>query len=139
MLDWLHDHQGLLWTLGAASVAVFIASLVIIPALVVRIRPDYFAHEARPQRRWSNQRPYVRYAIVLGKNLLGVILVLTGITLLILPGPGLLTLLVGLFLIDFPGKYSFEKWVISRRYVHGPINWLRTHRDRMPLQPSHEN
>ena len=139
MLDWLYDHQSLLWTLGAASVAVFIASLVIIPALVVRIRPDYFTHELRPPRRWSNQHPYVRYAIVVGKNLLGVILVLTGVTLLILPGPGLLTLLVGLFLIDFPGKYRFEKWVVSRRYVRGPINWLRTHRDRVPLQPSGGN
>lgn len=134
MFEWIDDHQALVWTVGSASVAIFIASLLIIPALVVRIPPDYFTHETRPPSPWANQHPFVRLAILVGKNLLGGVLMLAGIAMLVLPGQGLLTLLVGFFLVDFPGKYRFEKWLIAQRYILRPINWLRNRRGRMPLR-----
>ena len=59
---------------------------------------------------------------------------LAGIAMLVLPGQGLLTLLVGFLLIDFPGKYRFEKWLVARRWVLQPINWLRLRRHQMPLR-----
>ena len=49
MFEWMKDYQGLLWTVFIASVVIFIASLFVIPALVVRIKPDYFA--AKSARR----------------------------------------------------------------------------------------
>jgi hypothetical protein len=134
MLHWLQDHQGLLWLSGVASVIIFAASLIIIPALVVRIRPDYFAHQRRPPSRWDNQHQSVRIAMIIAKNVLGVVLMVAGIAMLVLPGQGMLTLLIGFMLMDFPGKYRFEKWLIGRRYVAGPINWLRRRRGRGPLQ-----
>lgn len=121
-----------------ASIAIFIASLLIIPAVVVRIRPDYFTHEARPPSPWANEHPVVRLAILVGKNFLGGVLMLAGLAMLVLPGQGLLTLFVGFFLVDFPGKYTFEKWLIARRYVSRPINWLRNRRGRMPLRVTRE-
>jgi hypothetical protein len=45
----------------------------------------------------------------------------------------LLTLLVGVFLLDFPGKYAFEKWLVGRPGVLRMINWLRRRRGRPPL------
>jgi hypothetical protein len=53
---------------------------------------------------------------------------------LVLPGQGLITLFVGFFLIDFPGKYRFEKWLIRRKAVHRPINWLRRKSGREALE-----
>jgi hypothetical protein len=136
MLEWIKDHQGLLWIAGAASIAVFIASILLIPALVVRIRPDYFTHDERPPSPWADLHPILRVAIIAAKNLLGGILILAGIAMLLLPGQGLLTLLVGFFLIDFPRKYSLEKWLMSRKQVRRPINWLRKRHRRPPLQVS---
>ena len=134
MLDWLADHQTLLWVTGAVSVALFVASIVVIPPLIVRIRPDYFAHAVRPRSRWADQKRFVRLSIVVGKNVLGGVLMIAGLAMLVLPGQGLLTLFVGFLLIDFPGKYGLEKWLIGRRYILGPINWLRTRRNRQPLE-----
>lgn len=134
MLDWMGDHRALLWLTGAASVALFVASILIIPPLIVRIRPDYFAHAQRPPSRWAQRRRFVRVSIQVGKNLLGGLLMIAGLAMLVLPGQGLLTLFVGFLLLDFPGKYRLEKWLIRRRYILGPINWLRARRNRPPLQ-----
>lgn len=128
------DHRALLWFTGAASVALFIASILIIPPLVVRIQPDYFAHPERPQSPWAQRMRFVRISILIGKNLLGGLMMIAGLAMLVLPGQGLLTLFVGFLLIDFPGKYRLEKWLIRRRYILGPINWLRLRRHRPPLQ-----
>jgi hypothetical protein len=134
MFQWIGDHKELLWISGTASAAIFLASLLIIPALIVRIRPDYFAHAVRPPSPWARHHPIVRLGIAVGTNLLGALLLLAGLAMLVLPGQGLLTLFVGFFLIDFPGKYRFEKWLIARPAVIRPINWLRKRRGRLPLE-----
>ncbi len=134
MFDWMADHRELLWYTGAASLALFVASLLIVPPLIVRIRPDYFAHAVRPPSGWEQQQPLVRLAILVGKNVLGGVLLIAGLAMLVLPGQGLLTLFVGFLLIDFPGKYRLEQWLVRRRYILGPINWLRRRRHRPPLQ-----
>jgi hypothetical protein len=138
MLEWTQDHQAILWTLGAASFVVFIGSLLVMPALVVRIPADYFAHARRPPSRWADQHPLVRQIMRVGKNVLGCVFVLAGLAMLVLPGQGLLTLLVGFLLLDFPRKYQFEKWLLRRRYVLRPINWLRHRAGRQPLQIAKE-
>jgi hypothetical protein len=134
MSEWTLDHQVILWTLGAASVVVFLGSLLVMPAIAVRIRADYFTHDERPPSRWADQHPLVRQMLRIGKNALGYVFVLAGIAMLVLPGQGLLTLLVGFLMVDFPGKYRFEKWLVGRRYVLRPINWLRRRARRSPLQ-----
>jgi hypothetical protein len=134
MSEWVREHQGLIWTLGSASIAMVIASLLVIPALIIRIPPDYFTYKIRPPNAWANRHPVIRVAIVGGKNLLGGILALAGIIMFALPGQGLLTLLVGVFLLDFPGKYKFEKWLITRPRILNTINWLRKRRGRQPLK-----
>lgn len=134
MFEWMKDHPVLVWGLVGASVAVFVGSLLLMPPLVARIRPDYFAHERRPRNRWPDRHPIVPVLWRAGKNLLGAVFVLAGIAMLVLPGQGLLTILVGVLLIDFPGKYRFEKWLVRRRFVLRPINWLRRRAGREPLQ-----
>ena len=134
MLEWLDDHKTLLYWLSGASAVLLIASIFIIPAVVARVSPDYFAHDERPQRSWINLPPPVRVIIHIGKNLLGAILMITGLAMLALPGPGLITLLVGFALLDFPGKYRFERWLVARPAIHRPINWLRKRSRRPPLE-----
>ena len=43
---------------------------------------------------------------------------------LVAPGQGLLTMVVGLLLVDFPGKYRLERWLVTRQQVWRSINWL---------------
>lgn len=136
MLNWFEEHQTLVWILTGSSIAVLIASMILIPWVVARIRPDYFAHDKRLDASYINLPQPVRVTIIVGKNVLGVILMIAGLAMLVLPGQGLITLFIGFFLIDFPGKYRFEKWLIRRRAVHRPINWLRRRSGRGPLELS---
>jgi len=122
-----------MWTIGIASAAMFLASLLIMPAIIVRIRADYFAHERRPPALWADQHPAIRLSLHVAKNMLGAILLVAGIAMLALPGQGLLTIIIGFFLIDFPGKYRFERWLVSKPVIHRPLNWLRHRRGREPL------
>ena len=134
MLQWIREHDGLLWSLGGTSLAILIAGVVVIPALVVRIPPDYFMHEKRELPAWVNRRPFIKFLVVAGKNILGGVLILASIAGFLLPGLGVVTLVIGLFLVDFPGKYRFMKWLIGRRFIHGPVNRLRKRRGGEPIQ-----
>jgi hypothetical protein len=37
-------------------------------------------------------------------------------------------------LIDFPGKFRFERWLVAREPVRQSINWLRNRAGRPPLE-----
>ena len=69
------------------------------------------------------------------KNLLGVILVLLGILMSIpgVPGQGLLTILLGIILLDFPGKRSLEQKLVSQPMILQKINRLRHKFSKPPL------
>jgi len=134
MFEWMQDHPGVVWSFVVASIVVFLGSALVMPALAVRIPADYFAHHRRPPGRWADQHPAIRLVIHIVKNVLGGLFMLAGAAMLFLPGQGLLTLLIGFLILDFPGKYGFDKWLIRRRPVHRSINWLRRQRGREPLR-----
>ena len=60
---------------------------------------------------------------------LGALLSLPGI-----PGQGLLTILIGLILLDFPGKRGLERRLVSRPSVLAAINRLRARFGRPAME-----
>lgn len=136
MLDWIQEHRAILFWLTAASVVVFFASLVIVPAVIIRLPDDYFLHRRRAGRAnpWAAHHPIARASLRVAKNLVGCVLALAGLLMLVLPGQGLLTLAIGILMLDFPGKYRLERWFVSRPAVRRPINWLRARAGRPPLR-----
>jgi UPF0716 family protein affecting phage T7 exclusion len=82
------------------------------------------------------QSPVSRAAYTIGKNLLGAVLVVVGIVLSLpgVPGQGLLTVLVGVLLLDVPGKRRLELAIVRRPAVLRTINRLRRRFGRKPLQ-----
>ena len=75
----------------------------------------------------------VRALLLTGKNALGIVLVVAGIAMLVLPGQGILTILAGILLLNFPGRHRFEHWIVSRPPVFRSINWLRRRNGQPPL------
>ncbi len=117
--------------LALISVVMLIATLVAVPALVARIPEDYFCHPRRvsvPARH-----PLLRWLLFSLKNLFGALLVLAGLIMLVTPGQGLLTLLIGLMIMNYPGKYQLERWLITRLRLLPALNWLRQRRNKPPL------
>lgn len=101
-------------------------SLAIVSFVLIKIPPDYF-QESHSRELWSDRHPGVRIIGVVGKNILGVLLIAIGIVLSIpgIPGQGLLTILLGIMLVDIPGKRRLEYKLVSRPQVLKSINKLR--------------
>ncbi len=113
------------WWLAAVSAVTFVGSLAVVPILAVRIPADYFRRDRRGPTPWRRRHPVLRLAVLVLKNALGVVLLLGGIVMLFLPGQGLLTMFLGIVLMDFPGKFRLERYLISRGPVLKSINWIR--------------
>lgn len=126
-------NEQLIAILAVVSVITFVATLLIVPWLIVRLPSDYFVRDQRPPTVLRKRHPVIRITLLILKNLLGAILVLGGIAMLVMPGQGLLTIVLGLTLINFPGKYRLERWLIRRRSIHRSINWLRRKRGQRPI------
>lgn len=134
VLQWIGSHEVTLGILSAVSVLTFVGSLVAVPWLVVRMPADYFLHRRHFVDRWRSRHPLVRFALLILKNSCGVILVLTGIAMLVLPGQGILTIIVGLICLDFPGKFSLEQHFARIHPVIRTMNWIRHKAHRPPLE-----
>ncbi len=122
------------WWIAAASTLAALATVLAIPWLVTRLPEDYFDHRQRESWRQSDSLPLA--ALVLGaiKNLVGVLLLGLGLVMLVTPGQGVLTILIGLLLMNFPGKYRLERWLVTRPGVLKSLNALRRRRGRPPFR-----
>jgi hypothetical protein len=130
---WLVANHALVGWLTGASAATFVISLVALPWLVARIPPDYFAHHKRHATPLKQRHPVIRLLLLIGKNLLGTILLAGGIIMLFMPGQGLLTMAMGLLLLDYPGKFALERRVARQHAVLSGLNWLRAKTGSPPL------
>ena len=131
MTAWIQLHStGILAAMGVLGVVTFVASLLALPMLVSRLPGDYFSRSRSVDPPWRSEHPTRSTMICLGRNLLGIVLVLGGVCMLFLPGQGLLTLAIGLLLMDFPRKRAFQAWVLSWKPVHRGLNWLRRKADK---------
>jgi hypothetical protein len=129
MWDWVAAHKGLIFTLSAAG---FVATLMIMVVLIVRMPDDYFLHPR--EAPWAKSRPVLRVLLVIVRNLLGAALLLLGLVMLATPGQGVLSILVGISLLDVPGKRRLELAIIRREPVRKSMNWIREKAGRPPLQ-----
>ena len=74
------------------SVFTFVASLILIPWLVVKLPPDYFAGKKRHASKLRRYHPAVYFLIRVLKNLLGIALIAAGLVMLLMPVLHYLTL-----------------------------------------------
>lgn len=121
----------ILW-LATISLFVFIFSLVSIKWLVALIPTDYFVKKNISKSKKSYSLLWLMSIIV--KNIIGYTLILGGILMLVLPGQGLFTILMGLILSNYPGKYTIEKRIISIPRILKTINWLRKKSNKPRLE-----
>ena len=124
--------QPLLWASGLSLLAA-VATVIGIPWVVIRLPQDYFTRPKRVVWRTSAEAPLLALVFGLLKNLLGMVLIILGLIMLVTPGQGVLTLLIGLLLMNFPGKYRVERWLVLRPGVLRGLNWLRLRQGQLPF------
>jgi hypothetical protein len=124
-----------LWWGVAASVVLAVGSILLAIAIAVGWSADHFKREKHP-RFWDGRHPAVRALGLVAKNLTGVLLVMLGLVMSLpgVPGQGILTILIGVTLLDLPGKRGIERRLIRLPWVLRPINRLRTRFHRPALE-----
>lgn len=113
---------------------MFVVGLAATGYVLLRLPKDYFSNSlsANPKRRFEHPALHIAWCVV--RNALGVGLVVAGVAMLFLPGQGLITLVVGLMLVDFPGKRRLSLELIRRWHLIDAANKWRTRYDRPPFE-----
>jgi len=137
-MDWLLStvqqfvSTDMLIALTALSLVFFVGSLIAIPFILVRLPADYF--DIRVPRPWmENHHPILRLIGHMVKNVVGAIFLFAGFLMLFLPGQGILTMLIGISMLDFPGKRKVEAKLIGQQTLLGVINGMRKKIGKPPL------
>lgn len=119
---------------SAIFIASFLLNLAIVSVILVKLPADHFSKN-RKTKFWDGPHPALNAAKVIGKNILGVFLVVLGIVLSLpgVPGQGLLTILLGIMLLDFPGRERLEQKLLSKPSIVNTINRLRERFGKPPL------
>jgi hypothetical protein len=81
----------------------------------------------------KDHHPMLRLLGMVAKNVVGVVFVVAGFAMLFLPGQGLLTMLIGISLIDFPRKRELEAKMVGQPTLLNVINGMRRQFDKPPL------
>jgi hypothetical protein len=118
------------------SGVVLVGSLWICHYVLVSIPPDYFQGKHKPFEQWRTARPGLWWTLMISKNLVGALLAVAGLVMFLTPGQGILTLILGISLIDFPGKHALLRKIIERPSVLKVINRLRKRAKQPPLEVS---
>src|SRR5215212_6307442 len=141
MIDWLkrtiHGWEFSWWQvlLGAVLfVVTFTISTAIVSFVLVKLPANYF-HSSHNREFLVHRHPVLRAVGIAAKNVLGLVLVGAGIVMSLpgVPGQGVLTILLGIMLLDFPGKRSLETRIVGRPRVKGAVNALRARFGKPPL------
>jgi hypothetical protein len=123
-IEWEHlAVAALVWLLLTA------ASLAVVLRIVLALPENYFEVDQPRLTSWTASR--------IARNGTGMVLIVVGVALSIpgVPGQGVLTILVGLFLVDFPRRQQLERALARRPAVLPALNRLRLRFGRAPLRP----
>lgn len=123
VLHLLNNYSHYLAYLAAASIVLIVVSIMLIPKIIAQIPSNYFAATKRSNQ--NRQFSFRTTAMTCIKNLFGIFLIASGTLMLLLPGQGILTILLGILISDFPGKYKFEQYLVSKPAILNSLNWIR--------------
>jgi hypothetical protein len=121
----------LIW-FAVSSVFMFVGTLIAIPIILMRLPADYF--DVRTPRPWmENHHPILRVIGHVVKNVVGAIFLFAGFLMLFLPGQGVLTMLIGLSLIEFPASGGWRPRSWGSPPFSAPSTAMRAKFDKPPL------
>tara|TARA_A200000113_G_scaffold60515_1_gene51858 strand:- start:1834 stop:2265 length:432 start_codon:yes stop_codon:yes gene_type:complete len=136
IISWSSMNSDLLFLLGSLSIFILIISVFMMVLIISFLPEDYFRSENRNliSSVQNSRYPLLKLLVLITKNFFGVLLLLSGILMLVLPGQGILTIITGLIFMDYPGKYKFERKLLRQKGVINSINWIRSRLSKPSLK-----
>jgi hypothetical protein len=122
-----------------ATIFASIAYLMAITYIITQMDSQYFIRKESPvgiandKKQLTSMNRSIIYVISIVKVMIGIVLIVSGIVMLVLPGQGIITLLIGLSLVPFPGKNKVEKNLLARKSVQHSLNWIRVKANKDPF------
>jgi len=116
------------------SIVMLVGSLALTPWILVRLPRDYFTASHHVPLEGFLDRPLLRGLLLGIKNLTGALLLLAGISMLFLPGQGLLTMFLALVLLDFPGKFRLKRRLFQAPRIRKSFNTYRIRHECEPFE-----
>jgi len=120
--------------IAVGAFAGFIVGLLAAGVCVLWLPVDYFDRDRRPYWDVAQCSPALRWSLIVARNLAGWTLLVAGLAMLVLPGPGLLAMLLGLVLVDLPGKHELIRKILAREHVLAAANRLRARFNKPALR-----
>lgn len=118
-------HRMQIAIIGGSALVVIIITAIAAAVVAVRLPPDFLK---------KDQEKAGSGAWRIARNILGWVLIIAGLIMLALPGPGVAVIILGVALADFPGKQRLLRWLLSRGRILQTINALRRKFGRAPLE-----
>ena len=131
--NWLRERDELVAWIGGLSLLTVVVSFIAVPMVIRRMPHDYFLESSEAAETIRQQHPVLRISFLILKNLLGALLVLGGLIMFLTPGQGILTLLIGLLLLNFPGKRRLEIRLIRIKPLKRAVDWIRRKAGSRPI------
>jgi len=126
---WLSQHTGIVAIIGTISFLLLVTSVLAAPWILAKLPANYFS---TPQAIGPGTIRSVLVSTI--RTMLGIIVIITGIVMMVTPGPGLVCLVLGMVLCEFPGKHRLLRNIIRRPSVLSTLNWLRRKADKPPFE-----
>lgn len=130
IMNYMQTHFDTLVILSIISITAFMMSLLCTPLIIIRLPDDFFIKKDRCL--FPHLPFFMRVSLFLIKNAAGALLLTAGIIMLFIPGQGLLTIILGLALMDFPFKKRAETRLLRLHPVQYTLNWIRK-RNNLPV------
>ena len=129
VLDWLYANTLIISFFAAASITLLAVTVLATPWVVSRLPSDYLLRRLDGPRL----KGFGRKLLGLLRGFIGLLIVLLGLIMMITPGPGVVMMLLGISVAEFPGKNRLLVYLATRPSVLASLNWMRRRHDKPPF------
>ena len=128
--NFIEPYQDYFYWMAIVSAILFVVGVIATPLLLGLIDEDYFIQQKNYKFQINGFWHGVR---IIARTLIGLILLIAGFIMLFTPGQGLLSIVIGLSMMEFPGKHRLEWKLIQHEPTYKALNWLRNKAGKAPF------
>jgi len=133
LLNWLSEYRLFISLLAGVSILLIIVTVAATPWFLASLPSNYFL----PKSLNTKLEVVPGAMVLIFRNIVGFMLVILGFILMLTPGPGLVVLLVGISLAEFPGKHRLLTRIAIHPSVFKSLNWMRSRHGKPPFENPH--
>jgi hypothetical protein len=119
------------WLVGLSAI-IFVGSIIVGWMVLVRLPEDYLTRDESPNL-YRSQSKLANLLIDILRNALGIGFLFVGFVMLFTPGQGILSITVGIVLVEFPGKHKLIRRMLANHRILNAINRIRRKSNKRPL------